>query len=238
MAKDEDTSGVPAQTPEGLREGVRQGIRDALAEDLDRTSVGTLRRLAAAGVLGLATAGAAMVFFSGGALQSAPGSHLALCSAAWASLLVECFALVLLPIRLRGFPEVAGLALLGLALAGVMGFACPIPQYLVWWRSTAVGSLTEVRTGSAASALCFGLCTSLAVSTTASLALALRGLIVRRVRAAASLLFLVLWPAVGLQSVGAPLAVFASWSVGLALGAYGGIAAATAVAQRYRRDRV
>src|SRR5262245_17315081 len=62
-----------------------------------------------------------------------------------------------------------------------------------------------------------------AIGIGAALILTLRGIGFRSVHLPAAFLFLLLWPAVVLQSAGAPLATFASWSLGLAIGAYAGV---------------
>lgn len=81
---------------EAVRDGVRLGIRDALARDVDRTSNRTVRRLALAGALGLSSAAAAVGLFARGSPDRADPMHLALCAAAWSSVLVIAFASSLL----------------------------------------------------------------------------------------------------------------------------------------------
>lgn len=225
MGSEGSDSPPPKETPRAVREGVRQGIVDALAVDLDRTSARTAGLLAAAGLLGLAGAVGAVVLFSGHSLENGHGWHLALCAAAWAGLLVECFAVVLLQIRVRRIPlvQACALALLGLALAATMGLVCPDPHYLDWWESTGLGLLALHQGGRAASALCLGVCSGLLVGVGATLILTLRGISFRSVLLPGALLFLLLWPAVVLQSVDAPGAVFALWSLGLLTGSYGGV---------------
>ena len=212
---------------EALREGVRRGVLDALALDLDRSSARTAGLLAAAGVLGLAGAVGAVVLFSGSSLHGGHGHgwHLALCAASWAGLLVEGFALVLLRIRMGRIPlaQAAALALLGLALAALLGWVCPDPRYLAWWGSTRLGGLAEAGTGLAGSALCLGLCSALLIGVCATLVLTLRGVVVRGAGLPAAFLFLLLWPAVALQSIGLPTRVFALWSLGLLVGSYAGV---------------
>jgi hypothetical protein len=212
-------------SPGEVREGVRQGILDALASDLDRTSSATVGRLAAAGALGLAGAVGAVVLFSGHSLENGHGWHLALCAAAWAGLLVESFALVLLRIRARRLPlpQAAALALLGLGLAAILGIICPDPHYLKWWMSTSLGGTFATHTGISASALCLGLCSALLIGIGASLILTFRGIHFGSVHLPAIFLFLLVWPAVILQSAGSPVSTFASWSLGLAVGAYAGV---------------
>ena len=219
-----------------LREGVRQGVVDALSGDIDRASALTARRLAVAGVLGFASTVGAIVLFSGNALEAGHGLHLALCAALWASALVECFALVLLRIRLRRVPlgQAAALALVGFGLAGCIGALCPDPHYLSWWGSTALGGAAAALGGPPMSALCFGFCTAALAGFGATAILALRGARLDSARLPAALLLALLWPAVILQSVGKPPRLFISWSTGLALGGWPGVAVAIALLRRVR----
>lgn len=233
-------------TPEGranasrsgdeLRRSVRDEIAHALALDVDRTSARTAARLAAAGVLGLAAAVGAVVLFSGRALKERHGWHLAVCAAAWAGLLVEAFVVVLLRVRLRRVPVAQGFALglLGLGLAAILGLLCPEPLYLDWWESTALGGLASRQGGAAVSALCLGACSALLVALGATLILALRGIGLRGALLPSLLLFLLLWPAVVLQSVGSPREVFALWSAGLLAGSYAGVSLALRPARGLR----
>ncbi len=212
-------------SPREVRESVRQGIRDALGAELERTSSSTARRLALAAVLGLAGAIGAVVLFSVGSLHGAHGWHLAVCASAWAGLLVHLFSVVLL--RIRAGPvhvaQAAALALVGFALAAVLGLVCPDPHYLDWWGSTSLGRLSHGLLGSAGSALCLGLCSTLLIGGVASATLTLRGVRFRSIHLPAALLFLLLWPAVVLQSVETPIAVAALWSVGLMAGSLVGV---------------
>lgn len=221
---------------EEVRQGVREGILETLSVDLDRTSARTAGRLAAAGILGLAAAVGAVVLFSGRALEAGHGWHLAVCAAAWAGLLVEAFAVVLLRVRLRRIPlaQAFALGLLGLGLAAILGLVCPDPHYLDWWESTALGGLAGRQGGPAASALCLGVCSALLVALGATLILALRGIGFRGALLPSLLLFLLLWPAVVLQTVGSPAEVFALWSAGLLAGSYAGVSLALRPARRLR----
>lgn len=219
-----------------VREGVRRGILDALALEVDRTSTRTAGLLAAAGGLGLAGSVGAVVLFSGDSLRNGHGWHLAVCAAAWAGLLVECFAIVLLRIRVGRIPlaQASALALLGLALAAVLGVVCPDPHYLDWWNSTRAGGIAAGHGGPAASALCMGVCSALLISLGATLLLALRGVVLRGVILPAMLLFLLLWPAVVLQSADASLEIFALWSAGLLFGCIAGVSLALWPSRRLR----
>lgn len=104
------------------RDSVRLGVRDALAQGVDLTSRKTASRLAAAGGLGFATAIAAIALFVRGAWIADP-LMLAVCAAAWSSLVVVLFALAILRIGTPRLPlaQYALLALMGLGLAAVLG---------------------------------------------------------------------------------------------------------------------
>jgi hypothetical protein len=218
----------PEEPPdrEGLREGVRRGILDALDQEIDRSSARVVGKLAAAGALGVAGAVSSVALFSGDLLHDGHGWRLAVCAAAWAGLLAACFAVVLLRIRTQRLPldHACVLALLGLGLGAILGLACPDPHHLAWWRSTRIGDLAVVHGGLGAGAFCLGACSALLVGVAATAILALRGVGFRHPALPASLLFLVLWPAAGLQSAEAPAQVFASWSAGLFAGSTAGVA--------------
>jgi hypothetical protein len=208
-----------------VREGVRRGIRDALQGELDRTNTRTAGRLVAAGVLGLFTAWAALVLFSRSAMGDPGALPLALCAAAWAGLLVLAFTMVLLQVGSRQLPlaEAALLALVGFALAAVVGAICPHPYIMMQWVDAAIGWMGQPASPGAASALCVGLCTALLTGGGAALTLGLRG--VRfRIHLSSTVLFLLLWPAVFVQALGTDAPTFAAWSLGIALGAWSGVA--------------
>jgi hypothetical protein len=238
-----DGSGVspPDDLPdrEGLREGVRRGILDALGHEIDRSSARVVAKLAAAGALGVAGAVGSVALFAGDLLRNGHGWRLALCAAAWAGLLAACFAVVLLRIRVQRIPldRACILALLGLGLGAVLGLVCPDPHHLAWWRSTRIGNLAVVNGGLGAGAFCLGACSALLVGAGATLILALRGVWFREAMLPAGLLFLLLWPAVVLQSAGAAAVVFAWWSAGLFTGSYAGVALYLGHARR-RHGRV
>jgi hypothetical protein len=209
-----------------IREGVRQGVRDALAADVDRTSAGTAARLTAAGVLGLGAAAAVVTLFSRGSPEHVDRLQLALCAVAWSGVLVIAFALILLRVGSRRLPlaDAATLGVLGLGLAALLTFVCPDPRIMEWWMTTPLGRVAEAKLGVGASALCLGLCTALVSGAGASLFFAFRGRTLGGVHLPALLLFLMLWPAVVVQSLGGSASSFAAWSVGLAAGAWAGVA--------------
>ena len=209
-----------------VREGVRRGIRDALESEIDRTSARTAGRLVTAGALGLLAAYAALVVFSQGAMGELGPMPLALCAAAWSGLLVLAFTMVLLQVGSRRLPlaEAALLALVGFALAAVMGVVCPHPQIMMEWVDAAMGWMGQSSAPGAASALCVGLCTATLTGAGAAITLGLRG--VRfGIHLSAMLLFLLLWPAVLVQTLGTEASTFAAWSVGVAAGAWTGVGA-------------
>jgi len=213
------------QASEAVREGVRLGIRDALARDVDRTSARTVRRLAIAGVLGLASAASAVALFARGSSELADPMHLALCAAAWSSVLVIAYAFVLLRVGSRRLPvaQASVVALLGLAVAAVMGAACPHPMMLDWWMKTPLGGLVQERLGLEGSTLCIGLCLAILSGGVASLLAAAAGWAGAGVLLSAGLLFVVVWPAIAVQSLGSSLPTLLSWTVGLALGSALGV---------------
>ena len=211
---------------EDLREGVRQGILDALGRDIDRSSASTAKRVAAAGALGIAGAVGSVALFSGDWLASGDSWHPTICAAAWAGILVACFDVVLLRIRLERFAlaQACILALVGLGFAAFLALLCPGHHVLSWWSSTSPGNLAIAQGGPPASAFCLGACSALLVGAGARIALALRGLTFRDAALPAILLALVLWPAVLLQTAVASAPTIASASAGLFAGCYAGVA--------------
>jgi hypothetical protein len=238
---DGDGARAPGETSdrEGLREGVRRGILDVLARELDRTSARTAGRLAAAGALGMAGALGSVALFSGDLLADGHAWDVAVCAAAWAALLVACFAVALLGIRMERIPltQACVVALVGLGLAAILGRLCPDRHHLAWWSSTWPGSLAAGHGGPVAAAFCLGACSALLVGAAATAIVAFRGVSFRGVSRRGALLpgillFLVLWPAVVLQSARAPILVFAWWSAGLLAGSCAGVALAVWRARR------
>jgi len=220
------------------REGVRLGVRDALSREVDRTSTETLLLIVAAGGLGLAAAVVAVELFARGAPGIDP-LHLAVCAAAWSSMLVIAFALVLLRVGSPRMPvaESALLALVGLGLAGVLGYVCPDPRILMWWMDTPIGRAAESALGFQASTLCMGLCLALIAGAGAAVLLAVRRGSDPGIHLPALLLFVMIWPAVVVQSIDEPLVTFASWTLGLAIGAWLGVAAGAVARRAIQRMR-
>lgn len=211
---------------EEIREGVRRGIREALEGELDRTSAQTASRLITAGALGLFTACAALVVFSRSAMGEFGAVPLALCAAAWSGLLVLAFTMVLLQVGSRRWPlaEAALLALIGFALAAGTSVVCPHPQIMMQWVSAAMDWTGQAASPGAAGALCVGLCTALFTGSGAAIALGLRG-VPYGVRLSSLALFLLLWPSVFVQALGTDGPTFAAGTIGVAAGAWMGIAA-------------
>jgi hypothetical protein len=208
------------------RDAVRLGVRDALAQEIDRTGRNTALRVAAAGGLGLASAVAAIGVFARSEAVADP-LHLAVCAAAWASLVAVLFVLAMLRIGTPRLPlaESASLALMGLALAAVLGVACPDPQMFMWWMETAVGRWTASALGLETNALCMGLCFALVAGAGAATLVSVRAVGRARLFVPALLLFLAIWPTVIVQSMDQTRITLASWSVGLAIGSCFGVAA-------------
>ena len=211
---------------ENLREGVRRGILDALAHEIDRSSAGAVGRLAAAGVFGMAGAVGSVALFSGDLLCNGHGWYLAVCAAAWSGLLVACFAVALLRIRIQRIPltQACVIALLGLGFAAILGLLCPDRHQLAWWSSTPLGRLVLDRGGPGPAAFCLGALSALLIGCGATVILALRDVAFRGAMLPGILLFLMLWPVVVLQSAAAPRLVFAWWSAGLLAGSTAGVA--------------
>jgi hypothetical protein len=208
-----------------VREGVRLGVRDALAQDIDRTSERTMQRLLAAGLFGFSTASVAVAMFARGVSDRADPMHLALCSAVWSSVLVTAYAFALLRVGSRRLPlaQASAVALLGLAVAAGMGVACPHPMMLDWWMRTPIGDLVRDRFGLEASTLCIGLCVAVVSAGVASFLAAAAGWARAGASLSAALLFVVVWPAIAVQSLGSSPGTLLSWTVGLAIGSLLGV---------------
>lgn len=223
----EDEEHIPAEVS-ARREAVRLGVRDALAREVDFTSRKTALRVSAAGGLGFATAVTAIGLFAPGGSTTDP-VHFAVCAVAWSSLVVVLFALGMLRIGTPRLPlaESALLALIGLALAAVLGAVCPNPQMLMWWMETAFGRWATNALGLEASSLCMGLCLALVAGAGAAVLVSVRAAGRPSIFLPALLLFFAIWPSVIVQSMGESGMTLASWSVGLAIGACFGVAAGT-----------
>lgn len=222
-------------TLEEVRDGVRRGIRDALERDVDRTSTRTASRVVTAGALGLFTACAALVIFSRSAMGEFGAVPLAFCAAAWSGLLVLAFTMVLLQVGSRRWPlaEAALLALIGFVLAAGTSAFCPHPQIMMQWVSAAIGWTGQPASPGAAGALCVGLCMALLTGGGAAIALGLRG-VPYSVPLSSIALFLLLWPSVFIQALGTDAPTFAAGTLGVAAGAWAGVATGTILSRAAR----
>lgn len=228
-------------TPAATREGVRDGILAALEREAPSFGTDAAGRLIAAGVIAIVAAAALTMLFAGPHPSGESEWHLVLCSAAWAGLLVEAFAFVLLRARFSHLPigSAAALALLGLAIAALMRLVCPDLQPLQWWSATALGERSALLIGESANALCVGICIAALLGFAARLVLAVRGHPPGGALVPALALSLLLLPAVALQLTGLPRKVGVAWAGGTLLGAYLGITAAQWTSSRVavRRGR-
>ncbi|MFQ5416271.1 MAG: hypothetical protein ACE5FL_04385 [Myxococcota bacterium] len=214
--------------PPGIREEVRSGILTSIKHDVELRGGRTARLLLAAGVLGVTGALGVTLLISGHPFGHHPPWHVAVFSAVWAGLLVVSFAIAFLQVRTPSVPlaRAVSVGILGLGLAGVCGAVCPDQHFLHWWSKTGIGAPLTHSGGPALSALCFGLVTTLFFGAIAAF------LVLKDSRhppvkpiLAAGILLILLAPGLALQSVGAPLGVFAGWLAGTAAGAFTGVAA-------------
>lgn len=213
----------------------RQGVRDRILADLEREDrqrgTWAAKRLAVAGAAGVSAAIALLLLFGESPSEANDHSHLALCGAAWAGLLAISFAFVLMRVRTPRLPlaHAAALALVGLVLAALMGLCCPEPHFLAWWESTSLGRTCRMSLGAAGSALCFGFVSTLLIAFGAALSSSWRGTSRPGTLLAALALWLLLVPAVLLQTLAISIGVFAAWATGAAAGSYLGVASGKAL---------
>lgn len=217
---------VEPPVPDLVREGIRSGILSALARDFELAGARTARRLLAAGAIGVAGSVGVTLLVAAHPFGHHPTWHVAFFSALWAGLLVVALSFLLLGVRtptlLLG--QAASVALLGLGIAGVCGALCPDGHFLGWWGATPAGAWARSLGGPAASALCLGFAATFGFGLAAALLAAhSRGERASGPFLPALSLFLLLVPGVALQSVGASLAVFGTWTLGTALGSYAGV---------------
>lgn len=227
-------------TPDELRSGVRRGVLDALARDFDLRGGRTARRLVAAGAAGTLGAIGITLLLSNHPLDHHAPWHLAVFSTVWAGLLIVSLSLVLLRIRTPTLAlwRAAAVGLAGLGVAGLCSTLCPDQHFLGWWSETRAGAWAETTLGLSASALCFGVATSGFFATVAATLLLrerLGGLWGRILPAAA--LFLMLEPAIVLQSVDTSIGVLLGWTFGTGIGAYIGVSSAAILLQRTSETR-
>jgi hypothetical protein len=186
----------------------------------------TARLLAAAGAIGALGAVGITLLLADHPFEHHPHWHVVAFASVWSGLLVVSLALAFLQVRTPSMPlaRSAAIGILGLGLAGICSAACPDQHFLHWWTATLPGGQLRAAGGLALSALCFGLTSSFlfgAVAACVGLGLG-RGAI--RPLLPAAMLLLLLSPGVALQSFDTSWAVFASWMLGIAAGAYGGVA--------------
>jgi hypothetical protein len=226
--------GGPEETPSALREGVREGIVAALEREDRQRGTWAARRLAAAGGAGVAAAVLLSVLFAGETSGSGREWHLAICGAVWAGLLVEGFAFVFLRIRTPRIQlgQAAALGLIGVGLAALVVLFCPDPHFFRWWQSTSAGQSAATAGGTMASAFCLGLCSAVFLGFSACLVLNWKGRRLTDALVPAVAFNLLLLPALVLQSIAAGFGVLLAWALGTAIGSYGGVAAAIALAPR------
>ncbi len=213
-------------TPPDVREGVRSGILDTIKQDVELRGWRTARLLAAAGLVGVAGALGVTLLVSTHPFGHHPSWHVAFFSTVWAGLLVVSFAIAFLQVRTPSLPlaRYAAVGILGLGFAGICGAVCPQPHFFDWWSATEIGTPLTRNYGVACSALCFGLVTTLFFGLLSSVLVLGRTQRPVNPLLPAAVLFILLVPAVALQSVDASWGVSAGWLAGTAAGAYLGVA--------------
>ncbi|GEM_PF-5390739 len=211
------------RTPNDVRDGVRSGILDAIKQDVEHRGGRTARLLGAAGVAGVFGAIGITLLISGHPFGHHPPWHIAVFSAIWAGLLVVALALVFLRVRTPTLPlpQAAMTGVLALGMAGICGAICPDHHFLHWWSGTSVGGALSGAGGLGLAALCFGGVTTLFIGFVAAL-LTLTG--EQKPLLPALAVFVMLFPGVVLQSVGASAGSAMSWLAGTAAGAFVGVA--------------
>jgi len=213
-------------TPPELREAVRAGIVAAVERDVELRGGRTARLLVAAGAIGVLGAVGITLMLADHPFGHHPHWHAVAFAALWSGLLVVTLALAFLQVRTPSLPlaRSAAIGILGLGLAGICGAVCPDQHFLHWWSTTAVGGRLSAAGGLALSALCFGLASSLFFGAVAAYVGLGRGRGPIRPLLPAAMLLLLLSPGVALQSFDTSWAVFGSWLLGTAAGAYAGVA--------------
>ncbi len=220
-----------SQTPDGIRQGVRDAVMASLEADLELRGAPTLRRIAAAGVLGVAGALGATLLVARHPFGHHPEGHAVLVSTIWSGLLIVALTTAFLRIRTPGLRvgQAARIGILALGIAGLCGALCPDQHFLAWWSAQPAGSRLLDVAGLPVSSACFGIVTTLAFAALATIAAGRQtppaGL---RSFLPAAAITLLLLPGIALQSVGMSIGTFAAWVTGAALGAYLGVAGAMA----------
>jgi len=213
-------------TPSELREGVRSGIVAAVERDVELRGGRTARLLVAAGAIGVLGAVGITLMLAAHPFGHHPHWHVVVFAAVWSGLLVVSLALAFLQVRTPSLPlaRSAAIGILGLGLAGICSAVCPDQHFLHWWSATAPGGRLSAVGGLALSALCFGLASSLFFGAVAAFVGLGHGRGPIHPLLPAAMLLLLLSPGVALQSFDTSWAVFGSWLLGTAAGAYGGVA--------------
>ncbi len=236
-ASPDSPTGV-SPTPKGLREGVRDALLTSLERDLDQRGAATLRRLLAAGVVGVVGALGATLLVAHHPFGHHAGWHEVVVSTVWAGLLILALALAFLRIRMPGLGigQAAQVGILALGLAGVCGSLCSDQHFLSWWSASPIGSQLLDAVGLPVSAACFGLVAAFAFAALSTLVVA-RPARTERQRSVlpAAMITLLLLPGIALQAVGTSPGVFVFWFSGVALGAYLGVAGVLAGRDALRR---
>ncbi len=213
-------------TPPDLREAVRAGIVATVERDVELRGGRTARLLVAAGAIGVLGATGITLMLVDHPFGHHPHWHAVVFAAIWCGLLVVGLALAFLGVRTPSLPlaRSAVIGTLGLGLAGICGALCPDQHFLNWWSSTAVGGRLSAAGGLALSALCLGLASSLFFGAIAAFVGLGRWRAPIRPLLPAAMLVLLLAPGVALQSFDTSWAVFWSWLLGTAAGAFAGVA--------------
>jgi hypothetical protein len=213
-------------TPPDLREAVRSGIVATVQRDVELRGGRTARLLVAAGAIGVLGAVGITLMLAAHPFGHHPYWHITVFAAVWSGLLVVSLALVFLQVRTPSLPlaRSAAVGILGLGVAGICSAVCPDQHFLRWWSSTAIGAQLGAAGGVALSAVCFGLASSLFLGAVAAFVGFGRARGPIRPLLPAAMLLLLLSPAVALQSFDTSWAIFWSWLLGTAAGAYAGVA--------------
>jgi hypothetical protein len=215
--------GIPGTPPE-LREGVRAGIVATVERDVELRGGRTARLLVAAGAIGVLGAVGITLMIAVHPFGHHPHWHSVVFAAVWSGLLIVSLALAFLQVRTPSLPlaRSAAIGILGLGLAGICSALCPDQHFLAWWGATAAGARLSAAGGLAVSASVSGWSRRSFFGATAAFIGWGRGPL--RPLLPAAMLLLLLSPGVALQSFDTSWAVFWSWLLGTAAGAYAGVA--------------
>ena len=216
--------------PTDLARDVRAGILAALAQDVELRGGRTARRLASAGLVGVAGAVGATLIVSAHPFGHHPYWHAVVFSTVWAGLLIVSLSLLLLRVRTPELPiaRAAAVGLGGLGLAGICNLLCPDPHVMGWWLESTAGAAIAERTSPWSSALCFGFGSVFLFALVPGVLLLPPSLSSRAgLLLTAFFVTVLLLPGVALASFGLSLGVFLGWLAGVVAGACAGVAVAT-----------